>query len=113
MNTRIFGTKIAKKESKKMNREIHKINLQGITGIDRIRAIDIISAALAAQYHRNILVLNEGYASDAALEQIPSTVKIFIVEAEKKPISAEPEIQLDESYNISVHGFKSINVDND
>lgn len=67
-----------------MNREITKISLQGITGVDRIRAIDIISAALAAQYHRNIMVLNEGYASDAAIDQIPNTVKIFVVEAEKK-----------------------------
>lgn len=67
-----------------MNREIHKICLQGITGVERIRAIDIISAALAAQYHRNILVLNEGYASDAAIEQIPNTVKIFMVCGEQK-----------------------------
>lgn len=74
-----------------MNREITKISLQGITGVDRIRAIDIISAALAAQYHRNILVLNEGYASDAAIEQIPNTVKIFVVEADKKVAAQEQQ----------------------
>lgn len=72
-----------------MNREIHKICLSGITGVDRIRAIDIISAALAAQYHRNILVLNEGYASDAAIEQIPNTVKIFVICGEAKQVAQE------------------------
>lgn len=79
-----------------MNREIHKICLQGITGIDRIRAIDIISAALAAQYHRNILVLNEGYASDAAIEQIPNTVKIFVVCGEQKQAAQEQQEQKQE-----------------
>jgi hypothetical protein len=92
-----------------MNREITKISLQGITGVDRIRAIDIISAALALQYHRNILVLNEGYASDAAIEQIPNTVKIFVVEAEKKPIMQEQqETQLSDDKERIIIGMEKV-----
>lgn len=67
-----------------MNREIHKICLSGITGVDRHKAIDIISSAIAMQYHKNVLVINEGYASDAAIEQIPASIKVFIVCTEAK-----------------------------
>lgn len=85
-----------------MNREIHKICLQGITGVDRIRAIDIISAALAAQYHRNIMVINEGYASEAAIEQIPNTVKIFMICGEQKQVAKEPMQEHQQEVDIQV-----------
>lgn len=70
-----------------MNREIHRICLAGITGVERHKAIDIISAAIAMQYHKNVLVINEGYASDAAIEQIPASIKVFVVCGENKQAS--------------------------
>ena len=95
-----------------MQREIHKICLSGITGVERIRAIDIISAALAAQYHRNILVLNEGYASDAAIEQIPNTVKVFMIcNDSKQPfeVVASDDHKPDESEKIAAGMDKVLN----
>jgi len=84
-----------------MNREIHKICLAGITGVERHKAIDIISAAIAMQYHKNVLVINEGYASDAAIEQIPASIKVFVVCGENKP-AAEPVIQQEQPADIVV-----------
>ena len=76
-----------------MRRETHKICLTGISGVERVKAIDIISAAIALQYHKNVIVLNEGYASDAAIDQIPESVKVFIVCGEQKP-QVEPPVDI-------------------
>lgn len=73
-----------------MRRETHKICLSGISGVERNKAIDIISTAIAVHYHKNVIVLNEGYASEAAIDQIPESVKVFIVCGEQKPQVEQP-----------------------
>jgi len=58
-------------------------------------------AVIAMQYHKNVLVINEGYASDAAIEQIPASIKVFVVCGENKP-SVEPVIQQEQPADIVV-----------
>jgi hypothetical protein len=79
-------------------REIHKIALTGISDVKRMKAIDVISAALVAQYHKNVMVLQEGHAADAAIDAIPSSITVFIIcgeqeKTEEKTITEHPAHQ--------------------
>jgi hypothetical protein len=83
-------------------REVHKIALTGISDVKRMKAIDVISAALVSQYHKNVMVLQEGHASDAAIDAIPSSITVFIIcgEPEKIEEKAALEQPADAGYRV-------------
>jgi hypothetical protein len=83
-------------------REVHKITLTGISDVKRMKVIDVISAALVSQYHKNVMVLQEGHASDAAIDAIPSSITVFIIcgESEKTEEKTIIDKQEDKVYKI-------------
>ncbi len=74
-------------------RQIHKITITDISIEKRAKAIDIISAALVAQYHRNVMVIQEGHSSESAIDLLPPNVSVFVICGEKAAASVvvEPE----------------------
>lgn len=66
-----------------MNRETYRICLTGMPPAERMKINDIISTALVSSYHKNVAVIQEGHASEAAIDAIPTSIKVFIVCGEK------------------------------
>jgi hypothetical protein len=63
-------------------RKIHTVTLGNIDNGERVKAIDIISKALAKDFGKECIVVQEGHMSDCALEAIPSSVCVFVVSSE-------------------------------
>jgi len=64
-------------------RKIHQITLGSIDNGERVKAIDIISKALAKDFGKECIVVQEGHMSDCALEAIPSSVCVFVISKER------------------------------
>ena len=64
-------------------RQVHRITITDISIEKRAKAIDIISAALVAQYHRNVMVIQEGHSSESAIDLLPPNVSVFVISGEK------------------------------
>jgi len=81
------------------------------------KAMDVISAALVAQYHKNVMVIQEGHASDAAIDAIPTSVSVFIICAENHHgAKFEPEVvhtgkTIDDISSQVIQGVATIHAD--
>ncbi len=97
-------------------REIHKITLTDIGDVKRMKAIDVISAALVAQYHKNVMVIQEGHASASAIDALPPSVSVFLICSEKpaQEVMDIPEfLYLRDGVEIKVGEIESSAEDND
>lgn len=78
MTAGIDGTQTTKPQEKIM-RKIHTITLDNIDNGERVKAVDIISRSLSAEFGKSCAVFQEGHVSDAAVEAIPASVSVFVV----------------------------------